>query len=117
MGTIQANFDHLWIRFEKDGRCFELKREPELTFRKVSIKTLSKEAINVGECFMVQMKDFMDTKQMETVATYMAKLKEEYGTVFADELGLPPRRECDHAIRLHSGATPPNVRPYHYPHI
>ena len=60
LGTIQANFEHLRIRFEKDGTCFELKGEPELMFRKVSIKTFSKEKINVVECFMVQMKNFME---------------------------------------------------------
>ena len=27
LGTIQANFEQLWIRFEKEGRCFELKGE------------------------------------------------------------------------------------------
>ena len=47
----------------------------------------------------------------------MAELKREYGIVFADELGLPPRRECDHAICLQTGATPPNVRLYRYPHV
>ena len=79
-----------------------------------------KEVINVGECFMLQMKNLMQNKQgkeEETMATYIAELKKEYGTVFADELGLPPRRECDHAIRLQSGATPPNVKPYRYPHM
>ena len=25
LGTIKANFEHLWIRFENEGRCFELK--------------------------------------------------------------------------------------------
>ena len=72
LGTVQANFEHLWIRFEKDGRCFELKGEPELTFRQVSIKTLSNEAVNVGECFMVQMKNLVESKQVkeeETMAT------------------------------------------------
>ena len=35
LGTIQANFEHLWIRLEKEGKYFELKGEPELTFRLV----------------------------------------------------------------------------------
>lgn len=46
------------------------------------------------------------------MAVYMAELKREYRTVFADELGLPSSRECDHAIRFQPGATPPDICPY-----
>ena len=118
MGIIQANFEHLWISFEKDGRCFELKGEPESTLKQVSIKTLSKETINDGEFFLVQMKDLVEGKQIEEeeiVAAYMAELKMEYKTVYVDELELPPSRECNHAIRLQPGATLPNIHPYRYP--
>ena len=74
VGTIQANFEHLWIHLKKEGRCFELKGEPELTFRQVSIKTLSNEVVMLGN----QMKNLVESKQVEeeeTVATYMAELK------------------------------------------
>ena len=72
-----------------------MKGELELTLRQVSTKTLSKESVNDGECFLVQMKDLVEGKQAEEeeiMSTYMAKLKSEYGTIFVDELGLPPSR-------------------------
>lgn len=38
-----------------------------------------------------------------------------FPTVFTAPTSLPPKRACDHAIPLISGATPVNVRAYHYP--
>lgn len=37
--------------------------------------------------------------------------------MFAKSTGLPPKRDCDHRIRLLQGAKPVAVRPYHYPHL
>lgn len=37
---------------------------------------------------------------------------EEYQDVFQEPEGLPPLRECDHAITLKEGAPIPNIRPY-----
>lgn len=47
----------------------------------------------------------------------LAAVLEEYAAVFEAPSGLPPPRECDHAIPLIDGATPINVKPYRYPPI
>jgi hypothetical protein len=43
------------------------------------------------------------------------KVLAQFSEVFAEPAGLPPSRQCDHAIPLVSGAHPFNVRPYRYP--
>ena len=42
-----------------------MKGKLELTLTQVSIKTLSKETVNEGECFFVQTKDLVKGKQTE----------------------------------------------------
>ncbi|XP_044477547.1 uncharacterized protein LOC123204809 [Mangifera indica] len=46
----------------------------------------------------------------------VSELLEEFKSLFFEPHGLPPRRSKDHAIRLVSGAQPPNVRSYRYPY-
>lgn len=41
---------------------------------------------------------------------------QEFADVFAEPKGLPPKRDCDHAIPLKVGAEPPSLRPYRVPH-
>lgn len=41
-------------------------------------------------------------------------LLDAFPTMFADPVGLPPRRLCDHSIPLILGAQPVNRRPYRY---
>jgi hypothetical protein len=45
----------------------------------------------------------------------IAALLEEFPTVFRVPNSLPPKRACDHAIPIISGATPVNIRAYRYP--
>uniref|UniRef100_A0A0A9CV51 Reverse transcriptase domain-containing protein n=1 Tax=Arundo donax TaxID=35708 RepID=A0A0A9CV51_ARUDO len=50
------------------------------------------------------------------IDTEVEEILIQYNDVFQEPQGLPPKRECDHAIHLKSGAEPPNVRPYKVPH-
>jgi hypothetical protein len=45
----------------------------------------------------------------------IAALLAEFPSVFEVPHSLPPKRACDHAIPLISGATPVNIRAYRYP--
>uniref|UniRef100_A0A453I6M2 Uncharacterized protein n=1 Tax=Aegilops tauschii subsp. strangulata TaxID=200361 RepID=A0A453I6M2_AEGTS len=42
----------------------------------------------------------------------IAKVLLEYEDVFAEPVGLPPKRDCDHHIPLMQGAQPVNIRAY-----
>ena len=41
---------------------------------------------------------------------------DQFQPLFQAPIGLPPQRDCDHAISLKEGASIPNIRPYKYPH-
>ena len=61
------------------------KGELELTLRQVSIKTSSKETVNDGECFLVQMKNLVDGTQVEE------EIKEDEGVLVFPENVLEKR--------------------------
>lgn len=44
----------------------------------------------------------------------MSNLLEQFEDLFQEPKGLPPKRECDHAIELQAGSQPINLRPYRY---
>jgi hypothetical protein len=46
----------------------------------------------------------------------IAALLKEFQDVFQEPTGLPPERQCDHAIPLKGGAEPPRIRPYRVPY-
>jgi hypothetical protein len=51
----------------------------------------------------------------EALPPDIAELLQEFPQVFTVPTSLPPKRACDHAIPLISGATPVNIRAYRYP--
>jgi hypothetical protein len=51
----------------------------------------------------------------EALPPDIVALLQEFPQVFTVPTSLPPKRSCDHAIPLISGATPVNIRAYHYP--
>jgi len=54
----------------------------------------------------------------EDSVQYSPKIKdllEVFSDVFADPVGLPPSRSCDHTIPLIPGAQPFSIKPYKYP--
>lgn len=57
------------------------------------------------------------TKQPElhNLAPRIRSILSQFAEVFADPVGLPPSRQCDHAIPLIPGANPFTVRLYRYP--
>ena len=60
----------------------------------------------------VQVETLLETVQKPEIA----KVLENYKDVFEEPTGLPPKRDCDHAINLEPGAPVINQRGYRLPH-
>ncbi|XP_024032893.1 uncharacterized protein LOC112095340 [Morus notabilis] len=118
LGTFRANFRHMWLEFELKGKVHWLVGVSALSREPVSITAVAKMAKKGEECYLVQWQSTLSPNARKEGATtiYMEELEKEYESVFSGKLGLPPSRTGDHAIVLHSGAKPPNIRPYQYPH-
>jgi hypothetical protein len=50
-----------------------------------------------------------------TLPPEIVQLLNQFQSVFAKPMSLPPERSCDHSIPLVAGASPVNIRPYRYP--
>ena len=56
-----------------------------------------------------------NVKQSVAFPSDIQQILDAFPTVFTVPDSLPPKRACDHAIPLVSGATPVNIRAYRYP--
>lgn len=50
------------------------------------------------------------------IPPFLQDVVRRHQAIFAEPVGLPPPRACDHAILLKTGSNPVGVRPYRYPH-
>lgn len=67
--------------------------------------------------FFIEVLSKTEEKKEETIIPeQIAVLLQEFADVFAEPKGLPPKRDCDHAIPLKVGAEPPSLRPNRVPH-
>lgn len=57
------------------------------------------------------------TLQTENIPDNIGRLLEQYGQLFSEPTGLPPKRAADHQIPLVPRTQPVKVRPYRYSHI
>ena len=53
--------------------------------------------------------------QSDVLPSDIQHILDAFSQVFTVPDSLPPKRACDHAIPLISGATPVNIRAYRYP--
>lgn len=117
LGDIEANFGHLVIKWKEEGNKLILKGDPSLCKNQASWKTMVKALQDEGEGYFIEYYQLLGTEaKTQTCAADVEAVLEAFKDVFQEPVGLPPRREQDHAITLKEGDHIPNVRPYRYPY-
>lgn len=79
------------------------------------IKLLEKSVL--GYIIQIHNVESEEVSTSHPIPTEIETLLQEFQSVTKEPTGLPPVRDCDHAIPLLEGAQPPNLRPYRVPHM
>ena len=86
----------------------------------ISAQTCSKLLAQGAQAYIIRLSNNTETpskgQQHTPVTAEVVDILQEYQDIFQEPDGLPPARQCDHAIPIKEGAQPPNVRPYRMPH-
>lgn len=91
--------------------------DPALCHAQTSWKNTLKVLKEDGEGYYITpMADQQQGVEQGVIPKRFQQVQQEFVDVFHPPIGLPPKRDQDHAIRLKEGADIPNIRPYRYPH-
>nr|GEV50621.1 retrotransposon-related protein [Tanacetum cinerariifolium] len=99
LNTVQANWKEMFMVFKIDGKQYKLQGVVSGPQKSSSFQHLAIDP-EIPPCIPFPLQPI--------VTPYMA--------VFEEPQDLPPTRSQDHSIPLLPNSTPPNIRPYRYPH-
>jgi transposase InsO family protein len=96
---MRVDWEEQWMSFEHNGATITLTSTNSSHF-----------SVTVVELMLLHEPQDNSIQLPEEVR----QILKEYESVFAEPVGLPPRRLCDHFIPLIPGAQPINKKPYRY---
>lgn len=85
----------------------------------MSLKAMEKLCVKDDVVYLLELQTLFENANQESEtkpSLAVAALLRKYARVFQMPEGLPPKRSREHAITLHEGTSPINVRPYRYSH-
>ena len=117
LGTISTNYNELFMKFELEGIQYELKGLKSGPFQ-VIISHRMEKLLKMGSSGVVVRLYSMKAKlKDENILEELKCTWEEHHMVFQEiPKGKHPSRDHEHQIELITRSTPPNKRPYRYPH-
>ncbi|KAJ0440472.1 putative nucleotidyltransferase, Ribonuclease H [Helianthus annuus] len=99
LNTVQANWKEMFMIFSIDGKQYKLQGVSSGPQKSSSFQHLA-----------------IDQEITPHIPTPLQPIVNQYNTVFEEPQHLPPVRSRTHSIPLVPNSTPPNIRPYRYPH-
>jgi hypothetical protein len=116
LGTMDFNFQEIFMKFSLEGKEIELRGiigKPSKVIRFNGMKKLLKK----GHHGVIVQLCSLDVQTYKTsIPLYLQGIIDKHSKVFEDiTRGLPPTNNHDHDIHLIPGSVPPNIRPYRYP--
>lgn len=98
LGDILWNFEKMTMKFQVNGRDYQLQGGVDSQTTVVSSKALSRLLRKEKEAVMVQVAPIVKLNSTEAVHPQIQSLLQKYAEVFAAPTSLPPSREQDHKI-------------------
>jgi hypothetical protein len=115
LGTMNFNFQEIFMKFSLEGKEIELSGitgKPSKVIRYNGMKKLLKKG-NQGVIVQLCSLDVQTSKP--SIPLDLQGIIDKDSKVFEDiPKVLPPTRNHDHAIHLIPRSVPPNIRPYRY---
>lgn len=117
LGAVKADFGKMELTLRKGTELVTLTGDPSLTNTELSFGAFMQVLLKEGEGLLVH----CDTRNLEQktereIPPEVTEVLLQFGTVFQDPQGLPPKRRHDHSINLKEGSEIPNLRPYKCPY-
>lgn len=125
LGTMTTNWKTQTLRFQFGADTVTLQGDTWLgrscIFLKAMLRNLKKE----GSGYLVEFNYLhtpaevqkADEEGVKQSPDFLREVLSKYNQVFEMPLGLPPKRNLEHAIVLQEGANPVSIRPYRHPQI
>ncbi|KAD6453241.1 hypothetical protein E3N88_07946 [Mikania micrantha] len=100
LNTVQANWKEMFMIFTIEGKKYKFQGIASGPQKSSSFQHLA-----------------IEPDSAPIIPALLKPLLETHTTVFLEPNTLPPVRTQTHSINLFPNSTPPNIRPYRYPHI
>ncbi|XP_074323394.1 uncharacterized protein LOC141660315 [Apium graveolens] len=118
LGNVVSNWKTQVMQYEADGKTVTLVGDPALVHSEISLKAMLKTILEERGGICLELKQVQQTDKFATnsptgneqyggkpaVAKYLTTTLEQYASVFATPVGLPPVRGHEHAIVLKEGS-------------
>eukprot|EP00253_Pinus_taeda_P003917 PITA_03917 len=116
LGTINFNFQELFMKFSVEGKEVELRVILGKLGNIISFNGMTKLLKKEQRGVLVEL-CLLDVPTSESsISPDLQKVLDNHSKVFETPKGLPPIRDHDHAIHMIPGSVPPKIRPYRYPY-
>ncbi|KAD7117361.1 hypothetical protein E3N88_04629 [Mikania micrantha] len=99
LNTVQANWNEMFLIFTVDGKKYKLQGVSSGPLKSATFQQLS-----------------LESEAQTPTPTYLQPLISSFSPVFQEPTTLPPFRSHYNSIPLIPNSSPPNIRPYRYPH-
>jgi hypothetical protein len=117
LGTMDFNFQELFMKFSLEGKEIELRGITGKPSKVISSNDMKKILKKGHHGVIIQLCSLDLQTSKPSIPLYFQGIIDNHSKVFEDiPRGLPPTRNHDHAIHLIPGSVPPNIRPYRYPY-
>lgn len=119
LGTVTTNWKTQVMKFQLNVHTVTLRGDPTLERAQVSLKPMIRTLRSMGGGYLIQFNHLgqnLDPQSLPPAPGYLRNLLSRYSRVFDWKLGIPPKRDQQHIIRLNEGTDPVSVRPYRYSH-